>query len=816
MSCVDNVFEALGGKATKKQIQSWVDKINQQGQYDPTTLMKQVTEFGREKLHDAYLRKRNTALLLQKERQVYDYVLANFKGDPVKGLISVLGGVQSYKQGSRLSADLIQEQLRVSYINDLEAALIKSNVFNDFSSGTMDLDVAKELADLNSSKPTGAETKNPSAKKIASHLKDAQDRARLRANAAGADIRQLEGYFMTQSHDMFKIHKAGEDAWINDVASRLDMKKTFGDADAKDVPGILQRMYKNLASGQQFKVDFGDPILTSHKTSSNIGGSISKSRVLQFQSPEKAMEYNKLYGMGNLRENVFQNISKLADKTGLMEAASPNPTELIDRVFTRLGANLDSETAIKMARNKNSVTKLLSVLDGSANVPANAMLAKYGSIARAVQSMAKLGGAVISSVVDIPLAASELKYQGEGFLSAYHTAIMGPYKSVPAATRKELAMQLGIFYDSMMHDMVGRFSGREDFSGKTSQVLNQFFRWSGLTGWTNRLRANVALAMSGRLGMMSGKEFTKLEPELQRVLGLYNIGKSEWSVLRKTAQQEGEHRFITPEGVHGLSDEDIKSAFADHPTGKFKSAEALRQEMSDKLRSYYIDRAEMAVIQPDARTAAMLKMGTRPGTVEGEFLRSIMQFKPFPVAYLQKVWGRELYGREAFNTSNIMGLAHVITGTTAFGYGAMVAKDLLKGKQPRDPLDKATMIAAFQQGGGLGIYGDFLFGQNNRFGGSVMDTAAGPTLGTVGQVVDIIKAIRDGDDPSAKGLQLLKGNTPFINMFYLRAALDYAIFYRIQEAINPGYLKRMEQRTKRDQGQEFILPPSQVIPRGGF
>ena len=40
----------------------------------------------------------------------------------------------------------------------------------------------------------------------------------------------------------------------------------------------------------------------------------------------------------------------------------------------------------------------------------------------------------------------------------------------------------------------------------------------------------------------------------------------------------------------------------------------------------------------------------------------------------------------------------------------MTLKDLLKGKEPRDPNNlKKTIMAAFLQGGGLGIYGDVLF-----------------------------------------------------------------------------------------------------------
>ena len=58
-----------------------------------------------------------------------------------------------------------------------------------------------------------------------------------------------------------------------------------------------------------------------------------------------------------------------------------------------------------------------------------------------------------------------------------------------------------------------------------------------------------------------------------------------------------------------------------------------------------------------------------------------------------------------------------------------------------------------------------------------------------------------------------QGNTPFVNLFYTKPALDYLVFYQLQEMVNPGYLRRMERNVKRDQGQEFFLPPSQVVGR---
>ena len=51
--------------------------------------------------------------------------------------------------------------------------------------------------------------------------------------------------------------------------------------------------------------------------------------------------------------------------------------------------------------------------------------------------------------------------------------------------------------------------------------------------------------------------------------------------------------------------------------------------------------------------------------------------------------------------------------------------------------------------------------------------------------------------------------------FYLRMLLDYFIMYNLMELQNPGSLRRMESRMKKDNNQEFYISPKRVIPRGG-
>jgi hypothetical protein len=149
----------------------------------------------------------------------------------------------------------------------------------------------------------------------------------------------------------------------------------------------------------------------------------------------------------------------------------------------------------------------------------------------------------------------------------------------------------------------------------------------------------------------------------------------------------------------------------------------------------------------------------------------------------------------------------------------------MKGKTPRvpdgnDPSEDSKMfVAALAQGGGMGLMGDFLFGDANRFGGGMLSSLAGPTAGAANDIVNLYTSMRDdalagnlrAGKVGADALRVALNNTPFVNLFYTRIALDYLLFYRMQEWMNPGYLSRMEQKVRTQNNQEFLLPPSSVI-----
>ena len=171
--------------------------------------------------------------------------------------------------------------------------------------------------------------------------------------------------------------------------------------------------------------------------------------------------------------------------------------------------------------------------------------------------------------------------------------------------------------------------------------------------------------------------------------------------------------------------------------------------------------------------------------------------------------------KEGQYAKGVFGMANLVVGAGIFGYIAMTAKDLLKGKSPKDPTKLDTFYAAMLQGGGLGIYGDFLFSKT-RSGSEIMATAAGPFATEAFNAVQAIKyGIRGEKDPALRqAYKSVVGNTPFLNLFYLKTAFDYAIGYQIMETLSPGYLREMERKMKKDSGQEFLFTKPSVLFKG--
>lgn len=743
-------------------------------------------------------------------------------GEPALGLQAAMVGVNTPIEGAQRSVDALAQGAMVSYAGGLVADLKDAGLLIKFNKmgGDFERQVARAMYDLNLKEPTGKVDASPDAKKIAAIMQKYQRAAMERENRAGAYIRQKQGYIVRQSHDPGRMtrDKAG---WKAEGRQRFDFAAMDIAPDA--VEDFLDSAYKAITTGIRLDQQIND-IDVAFTGPGNLAKKASASRVIEFKSADDWFDYDQKFGRASLREAFMGDLSRASRNTAIMTNMGTNPRAMLDRVKAKLERKYrdQPEKLTRFAGGVENLDSMYAEISGEVNFGADGVWARRLSGFRALQTMAKLGGAWVSSLSDIAYMAANRTYQGRSMLDAWQDAFSAGAEGLKGGDKRRWADLLGAGLEGQLGDFMSRFNAQDSVSGRTSKAMSLFFKLNLLGPWTDANKRGVTFMISRDLALEAANDFASLPDDMQRMLRLYGFDARKWDVARM-AVAEG------PDGRAYMMPSEVTKASGAVFTGMTRAQQdKLREEVKESLFALMTNEADFAVPSPGARERAIMRRGYRPGTMAGEAIRFVGQFKSFGITGLTKVQGRHIYGHEGTRHlrdvlsrgmgANV-GLATAIAGTTMLGFFIYQAKQMMTGKEPR-PLSAETLVAAALQGGGLGIYGDFLFGEANRFGGGTLETVMGPGVGTVAQAVDLLQRARGvvtGGDEDLRGdvLRLAKANIPFANLFYTKGAMDYLVWYQLQEMMNPGYLKRMERRVKRENNQGYWLPPSSIVATGG-
>ena len=787
----------------------------------------------------ALVEKRNAALALQAKTRGISYVLSQFPGREAEGMKALIAGSQLLRAGARTSVALESQQFHGKWLGGLEGDLRKAGLWQFFVEDAYQDDVARALWQHSLEEPDMAGI-HPDAVRIADIVNRYQQDAKLTQNRYGAWIGNLRGWMYRQAHDMDKLRSAGIAKWSDFVDARLDWDRITEQLGVEDPAKFdraefLRAAFHDLSNGDHFKPASLFEIRPSVGPG-NMAKKVSQSRTLHWKDANSATAYLREFGPanGSLAETVLNDFRGSARAAGLMKVLGPNYEGNLQAILDHVGETLKGTPAgDKWSSQASEVMDLLHHVDGSLSIPHNWLGAKIGAGMRNWQSMAKLGAAVVSQVSDIPVYAAAISHRFDvSIFDGLRDAVSGMLQGRPDDERREILSDCGHFFESVISQSAARFDPA-DVPGKMAKHMERFFKWGGITWWAETLRSSAVLTMARRLGDYHGRSFGALPAATRDMLSLYRIDEARWGLLRMAATREVDGKvYLTPEGLRAIPE----AALADHlqAIGREASPAAvsnLRADLTDAYRSLLLDQSQYAALEPDARTRAFLLRGSRPGTVGGEILLAFAQFKSFPVVYAQRVLGREVYGRgydsvgawvKSKDTKAYMAMFNLIWTMTAAGYVSSSVKDLLKIRTPRPLDDPRTWMAAFMQGGALGIYGDYLFGSSNRLGGGIIGSIAGPVPGSIAQGYELYQKARDfsieaamGEDPqpadvAASALNLTLQNTPYLNLHLLRPALNAALIWSLQERLNPGYLQRSKRNLKRNQGSSYLIDPQAV------
>ena len=831
-------------KSSLKSIdqQDAIDKINiavleakktNLDQVDIDRISKEVTEQVKAQKKINKINAVNDEILVRKKVQE---LLETFDGDEQEGLIALLVGSNRLTLGARSSVGVAQNAAQGQLVAAFDAEVTANNLDGMFDKA--DGRLQEELAITQQQISEGMEvtTKNPDIKKLAEIMEKHSELTRQALNARGANIPKMWGYVVRQSHDQFNVRAAanrlgknldeikadptltGTDinynknytAWKDFIMQYLDGDRTFTDTD--NIDDFLMNSYNSLVGNKIQVADGASGVFGSR----NITKGIANKRVLHFKSARHWNAYNEKFGTGSLKETYYSGLMTAGRNIGMLDTLGTKPKDNFEKIRVAVSNRIIAQKrSVESLSSYKQFEKFMNVVDGTVYTfdggKFGFAVAKWSAIGRAVGNVAKLGGAVISAAADIGIYASEMKYQGRSFLGGMGEAMGGIGKIKNTKQKRDIAKGLGFLGDGTTYDISGRFQVGDNLNKGWTQIQRTFFKYNLLSWWTNTLKENSMLGMANYYAKQKNLGFDQLNKPLQDFFKLYNIDSTKWNVIRKTAMSKADDgtEFINISELSNMSDADIKKI-----TGMNDLSKTELQMEKDKFKysvsGMLLDRSIYAVIEPDARTKGTMTQGTLAGTGIGEAFRFVGQFKAFPIAVVNKVLGREMaFLRKGKNQDigrGIRGITALVITSGMFGYMSMSLKDLLKGKEPRDPNNFKTIMGAFLQGGGLGIYGDVLF-KEQRDAGAVLAGLVGPAPITA---IDLGLAFKyalnlEGGKAGKAAYRAVSSNIPFLNLFYVKTVFDYMIGFQLMETMNPGVLKRVEKRMKKDYNQEYLF-----------
>jgi uncharacterized protein YoaH (UPF0181 family) len=643
--------------------------------------------------------------------------------------------------------------------------------------------------------------KSPEFAGYAKAWSETVERLRQRFEAAGGHIPALATWRFPQVWGRDAVAKAGRGAFtafmqdahargalrINDLDTGQALTGVRADA-------IIRDAYDRITTGGLSDLEPGKQV-----GASSLANSRTSPRAFEWTTEDAWIDANRRFGQGDagIFDLLNGHIDSISRDIGMMEVLGPNPDWTI-RYLTDLARK--EAGAAKAEGASAAIERTWDHVSGRASSPVSEFWANFMDQTRAFLTSAQLGSAMLSSVSDLwtmRLASAFNGMSAAGAMGRY-LAQMNPANAADRAA----AVRAGLIAEHWAQRASGglRFLADTQGVGLGTRAADLVMRLSLLSPHTQAAKNAIGLEFLGTLADRAGQAFGKLDQPLRDALTRYDITPAQWDLIRTRGLQQGAG------GAQMISADDLARTGADGTEAATRLLEMVQAE------------TRFAIPEPGAAERALTLRGTRRGTFEGEFMRSIMQYKSFPITMMTTHLMRSLnqarqgdYGRY---------FASLVVGLTAMGALSIQLRQIAQGKDPRDMNDYRFLGAAFAQGGGSGLIGDFLYTSVSRTDGSfAMNTIGGPIGGLMDDLakiagLNIAAAAEDKDRAFGADLaRFVRRNTPGTSLWYTRLAVDRLVWDALQDQVDPKAQQRwrqLERRAYRDYQQEYWWRPGQA------
>lgn len=614
----------------------------------------------------------------------------------------------------------------------------------------------------------------------------------------GVTIRERDDFISRQTHNREKIAQTPFKDWFAEIEPRLDESKTFPTTpDGPKRTEILRGIYEEIVAGDM----------------ENNVGHFGGKRVLHFKTGADWAQYNTKFGHGTLIDTAAMTINSASKVAATTRVLGPDARAIWDHMEKKVAEGMEPQRKAKfmdtsIGGEKRQRDNWSKEMFGYDRHPGREMVATFQRNVNLVTSGAKLGLSLPTTLTDLAFSANNFR-AATGNRGLVEFDAMSKFFSV-FTNKKELtywANATDMYFGDLLADSFDRYGGFE--GGGKNGFLQQFARktisLSGLERQSASAKVANARLFSLELGKHSGKEWGDLNPRLRAGLERFNISEGEWKIVSSGTQEFKAGAIgITGEGIRNLPDSIISGA--------------KRTDLAIKVSNYLGDMARVGSPEATGLERATITQGFSPEDPMGAFLRMAGQFKSFALAVPRVLRRISLSNPDAKGQTlldNFRGqgdlslLAATMTEATLLAGAAMVTKDVLKGKEPRE-LDQAFMVEAFVNGAAplmVTYTMDALRGEYDKFGRSIFKDLAGPSIGQVDDVIRVLSgAVRMDSKAGIKATKFVMNNTPGMNLPFVKTTLNKLFLTDFFDYLNPGYEQRLRQRSKA-QGTDFLFNP---------
>jgi len=661
----------------------------------------------------------------------------------------------------------------------------------------------------------GTNTGNSAAKEMAESWSKVGEMARQMYNEAGGAIPKLDTWRLPQSHNMVAVMKAGQEAWVKFVTPLLDHSKMINERTGKaftpqELDLALSEVFKTIGEDGYNKMKPTGALYTGHRS---LAKRYMDHRFLLFKNADDWMKYQESFGNPDTFASMNQYLHRMSHDIAMMQVLGPNPHATMNFIrqsvmkdAQELKLKLQDQSIVTRAEeNLNNMDELFDLYNGSSYASADHWVPRTLQGTRNIVNSAFLGSTAITSLTDLGFQKHTATQLGIAFGPLFKRVFKN-LNPLNVEERGRIALRSGLIAESWigLAQTQARFAGEMTGPQITQRFSDVVMRASGLTAWTQAGRHAFGMELMGNLGDLVSKSFDTLDPRMQKALTRYGFDNASWDLIRQS-------ELYNYKGATFLRPEEIR--LATH----------MPKDQAQELALRFLDmvntEVDYAVPTVGLRSKATLTGGTKAGTLPGEIVRSFSMFKNFSVQVAYTHLWKSM--SEATLAKKAGSLADLAIATTAMAALSMQLKEIANGRDPRPMDTKEFWGASFLLGGGMGIWGDFLFSNVNRYGGGLEDTIAGPVINMANSIKNLtygnVQQLIQGKDTNFAGetLRMLETYMPGKTLWYMKLLWQRQMFERLHLYIDPKYQQRlnsMQTKYLKETGQHYWWRPGQESP----